>query len=401
MRKSVVVVLGILCCGIIAMTVTITYFYNSQGPGMVLPFREVTAFSRPAQLIMVLMPHKAVLMNVSGNSGLSYSELHEPSRFSLQNLSDYGFFPGAAIAVRPNGSKFYISTADQLAEYDKTGSLSHLISIAEFRVGPGKYIFGETVQASNERLWLSVQSLPRRHSRHFVIEWQPGNDPNTREIGPEAVLWTVAPSRRQAFVFGEKTGLSDLDTNSFIEKPWNMYCFADFTEADGLLLSGVLASDKYDRVALFDLGKDSQKDITWGAQAQWGSDGYIYFKRGSTQLWRCKPDKTKPEPVYLATRVPRGGDSGIGNELKLSHDRTFLSFFYRVPHPSGEERRGLVLLGLKNKEYTDLDSETFCRLYPGPRSQKIAFVDGEIKQLEKPTKNFWFLINMAWLVTPE
>lgn len=396
MKKVILVLAGIICCGVIAV---ISYLHYAPALGMVMPLKEVTTFSRPAHLVISFIPYKLVLMNVSNESGVSYRELPEPNQSTSKILSDYSFYPGAAIVVCPDGSRFYVCMADVLAEYDSIGSFLRPISITEFELGPGKHIFGKTTEASNDKIWLSVESLPRRDSKHFIIEWQPDKIPNTRQVGPQAFSWTIAPLREKVFVFGEKTGIFDLDTREFAPKSWNMYSSADFTQANGLLLSDDRPEDKYDRIAWVDLANGSEVDITWGGEAQWGPDGYIYFKRGSTQLWRCKPDEGKCEPVYLATRIAKGGDWGIGNELKFSHDRTFLAFFYRIPLSSGKEHRGLVLIDLKNGEYLELDSKDFSCLYPRMVTEHIAFINGEILMVEDAVENFWFIMDMAWLTT--
>ena len=394
---TVIVIFSFLVVG------AVCYFFCTTGPGMILPFKKVSNFSREVSFVSVFGRNKVLLINVSNNYGLWYREISESNQLGQKTLSKDNDYYGATVTARPDGTRLYICRKDELAEFDATGTLLRRISIEEFKLGPGSR-FGEIVEAVNDRLWLSVGEK--------IIEWQPDKHPSTRLLGPEAFTfskWAVDPIENRVFLEGNNSGIFDFDTEQFIEKDWqNKGSFFDFAQDKDLLLSGTLASGKDDIILKVNTSNDSEVDITWGAQAQWGYDGYIYFLRGSTALLRCKPDGSKIETVYSARRITSGGNEGTGTELKFSHDRTVLAFHYRVPRYWGRdnldlfsvaEHFGIVLIDLKAKEFIDLTEDDFCRIYLDMYSKGLVSLDATAMIYLEHERVFWYIENMALLIT--
>lgn len=334
---------------------------------MFLKFKKVGVFSRPALFVStsILLEPKVMLMDISSPEPLSHAKELNIRDIDLENLDQ-----PPALAVRPDGSRFYTFMGDQMAEYDS--SRSHIQTVASGEFGfPGK-AFGACAQASNRHLWFSLNDK--------IVEWGLDEPPTTCVVGPEALLWTVDSARHRAFIRGRlDDGIYDFGKNTFSTRLWqDKGLFSDFTESSGLLLSEISASSKHHTITMVDPDKATTLALPWGAQAQWGFDGYVYFVRGSNQLWQCKPDSGTPQAVYLDTKRVVGGNQGYLHVLRLSYDRTFLAFYfwskpstkyrYRefAPDPS---RHGLVLIDLKNQEYIELIGE-----------------------------DLWLIDNMTWLV---
>jgi hypothetical protein len=347
-RISAAAIVGAIC-----MTLgTMIYFCLVPGTGMALKLQQVPAFSRSAAFIATFHRNKGILMNVSNDNKSSYHE------FNLGPIYDSAFLPPAAIAVRPDGSRFYICIDEMLGEYDSSGKLLRKIAIDKFGFKDTK--FGQEAQASNDCVWFTAGDV--------IVEWESSKPAHTCVLGPSAFVWTVDPAGHIVFLRGPKDGIFDFGTMEFDEKLWNEYgLFCDFAEARGLLLSNVLSCEKDDTIVLMNLEDGEIKELSWGAQAQWGPDGYIYFVRGNTQLWRYKPSEYDAEPVYLATKLPQGDKEGYLHVLKLSHDRTFLAFYFWC-RPSADfelkgitvdpKRHGLVLIDLKKREYIEIKGES-------------------------------------------
>ena len=393
---TVIVIFSFLVVG------AVCYFFCTTGPGMILPFKKVSNFSREVSFVSVFGENKVLLINVSKNNGLWYREISESNQLGQKTLSEDNHYYEATVTARPDGTRLYICINDEFAEFDATGTLLRRISIEEFKLGPGSK-FEETVKAANNRLWLSVGEK--------IIEWQPDKHPSTRLLGPEAFGWAVDPIENRVFFHGNKGGIFDFDTEQLIEKDWlqkGLSSFCDFAQDKDLLLSGSLASEKDDIILKVNTSNDSEVDITWGAQAQWGYDGYIYFLRGSTALLRCKPDGSKIETVYSARRITSGGNEGTGTELKFSHDRTVLAFHYRVPRYWGRdhldlfsttEHFGIVLIDLKAKEFIELTEDDFCGIYLDMYSKGLVSLDATAMIYLEHERVFWYIENMALLIT--
>jgi hypothetical protein len=369
---------------------------------MILPFSRVSGLSREVSFVSVFDEKKVLLSNISKNKGLWHREISESIQLGHGLSRATNVYREATIAATPDGMRFYVSANDELGEFDTGGTLLRRILIDEFKLKADSR-FGETVQAANDRLWLSV-------GQH-IIQWQTDKHPSTRLLAPSAFMCVADPVENRIFLLGVKSGIFDFDTNEFVEKAWQgKGSFCDFAQNKGLLLSCVLANGKEDKILKVDTSNDVEVDITWGAQAQWGCDGYIYFIRGSTHLLRCKPDGGEVETVYSATRIVRGGKEGTGNELKLSHDRSLLAFYHKVPCRGAQESLGLfaskydfgiAFIDLRAKEFMELTEDDFCRICLDMDSDGLISLNGRAFQNLKLRRVFWQIENMALLTTDD
>lgn len=95
-----------------------------QDVGMNLNFQQVPAFAHPA--LLITYGHNLHYMKVSTGSGFrGGADLYR------------GYIPGElppAMAVRPDGTKFYIGTDDDLVEFDSKAALVRRIPIADFQL---------------------------------------------------------------------------------------------------------------------------------------------------------------------------------------------------------------------------------------------------------------------------
>lgn len=145
-------------------------------------------------------------------------------------------------------------------------------------------------------------------------------------------------------------------------------------------------------------------------QAQWGPDGYIYFIRKGTQLWRVKPGNP-PEAVYKATGFARGGRTSYGNELVFNADRTCLAFCYRVPiHEMernkygfqnslyGTVRCGVVIIDLKENEYLHIPASRFYNIYRDLDSKGLLNLCNDTFLTLSLNRHIWHIENMDLIV---
>lgn len=390
-------------CSFVAVVVgagVVYCFYYAIRPRMILPFSRVGSLSRDVSFVSVFGQNKVLLQNVSKNNGPRYREISESNQLGHTTPRTTYDYHEATVAASPDGTRLYVCADDELAEFDAGGTLLRRISIEQFKFAPGTR-FGEIVEAANDQLWLSVGAQ--------IIEWQPDKHPSTRLLGPDAFAWVADPAENRVFFLGIRSGIFDFDTSELVEKDWQEKgLFCDFAQDKGLLLSGTLASGKQDGILKINTSNDAEFDLPWGAQAQWGCDGYIYFIRGSTHLSRCKPDGGKVETVYSATRIVRGGKEGTGNELKFSHDRSLIAFYYKVPYSGVQESLGLfaskyhfgiVFIDLRAKEFMELTEDDFCRICLDMDSDGLISLDGTAFSSLKLRRVFWQIENMALLTT--
>ncbi|MBW8039098.1 MAG: hypothetical protein FVQ85_03765 [Planctomycetes bacterium] len=395
-RKHVIVAVAV-------GAVLLYFFYYTSNPRMILPFSKVSGLSREVVFVSVFDEKKVLLSNISKNKGSWHKEISESVKLGNASARATNVYHQATIATTPDGMRVFVCANDELGEFDTSGTLLRRILIDEFKLTTDGR-FGEMIQAANDRLWLSVGEQ--------IIEWQTDKHPSTRLLAPGdgVFMWIADPVENRIFLVGVKCGILNLDTNKFLEKAWqNKGTFCDFVQNKGLLLSGAIASGKEDRILKIDTSNDAEVDITWGAQAQWGCDGYIYFIRGSTHISRCKPDGGKVETVYSATRRVRGGKEGTGNELKFNHDRSLLAFYHKVPCRGAEETFGLfaskydfgiVFIDLRAKEFMELTEDDFCRICLGMFSEGLISLSGAFINL-KHRRVFWEIKNMALLTTDD
>lgn len=384
---------------------TSAYFYFFKGPGMLLPLTKVTGFSRKISLLSTVDHDKVILTNYSREGYLS-SRVISPQTKSIGN-EHRRYFP--SFAIRPDGSRFFIGSGEEIVEYDSCGEYVRRVAIGEFDLEPHEDRLFGSIQASNSQLWLQLGSF--LESEYLIVEWLFDKEPGTREIVRVDLTTETDPFGLRSLTFEHSGGFYTLDAKEVVGRLWAECNVSDILASDSVLLSSDLANSRGDRISILDISKNSKRDVTWGAMARWAADGYIYFVRGSTQLWRCKPGE-KPEAVYLATRAVRGGKECAGHELIFNHDRTCLAFCYRVPckeisgstpHPGGLEsgnmRCGVLLIDLKNLEYMEVSAEDFYDIYLDLNSKGgLSFSEDILHLITISGDDFWHIRNMSLFV---
>jgi len=376
------------------------YFVLPGHVGMNLPFRKVDRFEEGLSL-MANFGTKDVIRMELGKPGGTWEEIAESnglvSRFDNHSLP--------AIAACPDGSRYYITVGDLLGIFEDD-LLKQIIPIEDFGFGDGEYFFGYIAFASQERLWFSAKRRGDLFGDCFLVEWSVEKKPGTRKIGPVSLDWHVDPDSRQVFVHGVKSGIYDFGAESFEEIKWDDSYF-DYDKEHGLLISSAGADSTYQQIVLTDIDYGSKEDVTWGGQAQWGCDGYIYFLRGSTQLWRIKPGEERAEAVFLATKWVDEYKDYYGHALIMDAGRRYVAFAYNITNDKGNlyplnYKSGLLLLDLVEQEYMEFKPEELSERYLEMYLQGIISLDDDhLSYLLMEKMSFAYFQNMAWVVERE
>ncbi len=284
-----------------------------------------------------------------------YPSLDQAFRYGDNFFGNQTPIFGVEFAVRPDGSGFYMCARDKILEFDGEAHCLRQIAAEEFGFPKEEAYFSGHAFASNTLVWFTVlKRNPKTDGtlglETFIMEWKPELPPETRSIS-SAILgeyWAVDAENRKVYIPGSLIQVFDFNTQKTEVKSWGSYFFADYDKNRGLLLSQD-CSRQNEKIVKVDLNTEKITEITEGSMAVWGADDFIYFRVGTTQLWRCKSDGSKREAVYCETKE----FTSVENEivpLVVSHDRTFLSFFHSPAYRPGPPWN-MVLFDLKNKEY--------------------------------------------------
>jgi len=264
-----------------------------------------------------------------------------------------------AITGKPDGSSFFVVCALCMYEVAPDGGILRRMTTDDFQLGESR--FGSPAVAGGNRLWFTIQSSAEM--KYTVVEWCVDRPPATRAIGPEAMSWAVCPAERRLYVTGERRGVYSFDANEFIDKPWSASgpCM-DYCPERGLLVSGIFGDRKSGPIINIDVALDREAILPWGGQAKWGCDGFVYFIRGSTQLWRCRGTSGEPEPVFAATRAIKTPSRVFNGVLQLSNDRSLLAFYHwrkstetPIGHYADVDTHGLFMVDLAASQYIRIE----------------------------------------------
>jgi ankyrin repeat protein len=267
-------------------------------------------------------------------------------------------FPVCFIAVRPDNSRMYVCTKSHLLEFDGSITLIRKIPVAAFGLDSNVHAFSGPAYASNDCLWLTVERHERRAASLTAVEksllqWYADTPPETCTKGPKvAGKWSMDTQTGRVFTTRPSCGIYDLESGAFNEQVWGAYTQLDFHKEYGLLLSNDRTSSG-GVITRVDLEETSRVELVNGADAHFGCDGYLYFIREDTQLWRCRTDGDDVGPVFLGPSSV-GPAAASAGRIMFSTDRRFLAFFYDVPTRNGRQERATVLLDLMTQEYRKL-----------------------------------------------
>jgi hypothetical protein len=191
--------------------------------------------------------------------------------------------------------------------------------------------------------------------------WRFDQPPSERVLVP--VRWPVRvefdPSGRRAFIPHSAT-VVDFATKTTAAGGWpeDEWAHADYDPHRGLLLSNHASkpsTEPWEKkwnpdIVRFELTSGQSERITTGSEAVWGPGEWVYFSVGSTQLWRCRTDGSKREPVFMKTREPQYAHSTVP---VVSADGTRVAYQYALPGMI--ERSAIVLIDFAAQEYRVLD----------------------------------------------
>lgn len=383
----------ILCFILIAIIFALNLFKVDTNPS----FKKVSYFSRPVRLILSIEPSNVSVLDLADANSLTLTRLYDPSGIYSMPLFRYQYSPPHCVEVLEGGERFYVWNFKELYEYDKELNLLRCIDVNDFELD-GDHSFFTQRYSTSDCLYLSVEPNDRSAKDISIVKWQLEKEPNEREIGPEAYTWSVDPNENKVVTFIFDSGIYDFNAGKYTKKMWESSLYASYMGDSKFILSDTFASDRYSKVRILDISTNADETITWGAEAQLGCDDYIYFKRGSTQLWRYDLKSENIERVYFTSFIKSGWTGICNRELVLSYDRTMLAFFYRIPSllSNEKEKRGLVIFDLVNKEYIELTSKDFCGFFPDIYNSGVSFIDGYLE--EEKSEDFWFIVDMDFLI---
>ncbi len=301
---------------------------------------------------------------LNGDDVLRYIHLSSDLKFNhtQQFLGhDIPIYPGWPIGVLDDQSGFYVGTNKELLQFEQTETLVRSIPIEEFDIGTGKHVLRSKIALSDDTLWTTVWSTVPNDNTPVpkyaqVMQWKVTTAPHERKMSfrfNPNMSWAVDKKNQRVFI--PKDGVVEYSFADMSEKLVcnEYYSFVDFDPNYGLLLSHAYPN-KNGWIVRKDLETGNKQKICKGERAQWGTNGWVYFCRGSNQLWRVKFSDNLEQPVYLHSRTINR-NSGIPGVLTFNKDKSLLSFFYRDEKSFRKEEWGLVLIDLKNKEWKELD----------------------------------------------
>ncbi len=345
--KKKIRILGLclsLCAVILWEVLSCNHVLNSQILSRE-PFKKVQLMQRHAILLNVDMEIKSMDVSVD-------ERFHHWNRLFTGTLS---IFPPPVLAVMKTQSRFFVGNNESLFEFDSGLQLIREIPLSLFNLGEGFRLLGHA-EASEDRLWFTIrQENPVNNGsiscRRYVVEWKVNTNPAERIVSPEVFeYWTVDPVTRILYI-PTKASLYAFDYETALLKPLSYAGYGyyiDFASGQGLLLSNATGS----LTPILRIAPDGNtQTICKGGLATWGSDGTIYFCRGSTQLWRCTSEGENVELVFAATAKHKN-NHGCNMGIHFSQDKTFLAFQYSRPsflsHVPSQES---VLIDLSQNEW--------------------------------------------------
>lgn len=314
-------------------------------------FQEKDTLSRPAFFIT----HSSYLqyLNVSTDGGFSFGPKIYDKYIPIYNSS---------IEYNSYLNTIYLTAYNDIVILDIDFNIINSIPIDSF-INGNNYFLDVPIQSSGQYLWFNALKIIKGNNGSikyniYLIEWNQGKPTNTCIKSPEIYTkqWVILPEFRKAIILEKNVRIMDLSTSQSITTEWSGYDRVDYDNKYGGILSHTSENSRLP-IKYFNIETNTEKDLAIGNMAVWGSDGYVYYCVGTTQLWRCKTDGSKEEPVILLTKKPIWPKSDFA-VLKTGCDRTFLSWFFCMAHFSRVSEYGIILLDLQSKEIRTLPSES-------------------------------------------
>ena len=366
--------------------------YGLRARDMMLPFTEVSGFAPPVLLLHGYCP-KLEYVDVSWEDS---SRRGVPLPGCPSEQPPYFVIPG----IRPDGKRLYVAVHELMFELDHNLRPLRSIPISAFSIGDG-YRFFKHLLVSHNRVCFTalrgkeVDILTLRALR--LVVWDPSKKPESRTF-------------YDINAYSDPVGIDDSTNSIILRKPTparlnletgeqisigckGFWLQADFDPDRGLLLTQSPFGERYKRARIVrvDHRTGEAMEIAQGSAAVWGSDGYVYFCRGTTRLWRCRSNGEKKELVYAAGPAPDGPLGGIRaaseglDLLAMSTDRSLVAFRYHFgPVRKTPEQFGMVYVDLKRREFLHR---------PGTSRQRCTVFRGSDEVLRSPVG--------PWALPPE
>lgn len=383
-------------CLVVLLFTALDYGCSKESK-MLLPYNKVNNFNDDVCLLTSFMA-KAVIIHDIGSKNNPWKEVVESHSLAFRQKG----ITQQAIASCPDGSRYYICTCDKVG-ICKADRVIETIPIEAFNLDGKEYRFCWKAYASNDRLWLYTIKM-NDPNIFLVIEWNIESPPSSKKITTFSGDW------EDSYIDSNTGRLFIADDADEIRKQYHYDfihgIFFDFNDAYGLLLSSSVADNICDNIFFRKSGKSPYEIMTWGGQAQWGSDGYIYFLRGSTQLWRKKLSESDPELVFRSTDSVIEYRNYYGHELKIDASRRYLAFSYNIDSDGTgypmNYYNGLLLIDLARKEYihftpSKLRDKYLDMLYNGRLNINIVG-DIDIRHRLSEKQPISLIGNMGWLM---
>ena len=275
--------------------------------------------------------------------------------------------------LSPDGTSYYILKENNLVEYDAGGNITKKLSATDLGLDLEKYAFGKIIAVSGNRIWLTLNHwVPGEKgassNRDTVLEILLHDIDNSAVFHELGFYKCIAIDTNKEDMYIVRTypkfcvDIYDLKSKTYVTKLENCngayvrnITWVDYCDTKGLLLS-LWYYNKKSKVFHMDLNTGGFSEIAKGVNAWWGSDGYAYYLRGHTQLWRNKLNG-EPELVCGLTKKPKGRNGYI-QALWFSNDSSFGIFSYQVPLSGKRFTDGRVYFDVESKEYLHVSGGT-------------------------------------------
>ena len=134
------------------------HHYFLSGPGMVLPFSGVAAFSRSEEFVASFPKNRILEGEVLGSPWYSGSP-----NWTRNEMT-----------VCPNANGFYTCEESVLIQYDASGNIVRELTVEDFNLDAEEAIFCRILGIADDRLWVEIgRRNPRDPIRYtvFTLEW--------------------------------------------------------------------------------------------------------------------------------------------------------------------------------------------------------------------------------------
>lgn len=366
LKARVVLLAGsVLALGVIGLMGYYLTPWHARRPGrgMMTPFTQVDKFKRVDQYAESLLewtPHAYVAFASRGK-----------------------WFAHDSGDKRATNSMVYICDPDKVMRYSLKGTLVNMTTLEDMGLDPNSYELFRLVGASDDRVFVTYMeyigtrgTTGTRRLCHSIVEilYADGTSVVTHhETTEQPNCVTVWPEKRLLLsLMDVRVGVKviDLDSRMWINTAPIPVALKD-ADVDtvqwvyglgALFSSSSWYSPPMTEVIMVWPDQGRSRVIDNGKSAVLAADGFIYYLKGDTQVWRCKPDG-EPQLVYEGTKNPVVVENS--GELILGRGGDFIAFHCADPRLRYQRLKDIVVIDLISGEYMPATLTTW--LSPGVR----------------------------------